>query len=285
MNQRDERRLSPVSIVPAMLLLMSGAPLDGQNPRDRVAVVTSVPAERYRAALRFGATGDLRAARAELSALLRADPTHTSAKMRSVVLDAVDAGRIPAGTAVHLFRAAQHADEGRHAEAVAEGDTSVTLSPRYAEAYRMRGRSYADAGDYERALRDYGETIRLDPANVLARSNRANIHLRLGEPAKAFADLDEAIRRAPREAEFYVNRGTAYSMQGKLTRALVDFDRAIQLDPGLAPAYANKALAYENEGRRLEAVEVLKALVRNARPGYAAMIEAAKARIRELGGS
>jgi tetratricopeptide (TPR) repeat protein len=281
----DRHLVSRLSVLPAILLLMSGSPLGGQDPHDRVDVVASVPTERYRAALRFGAAGDLRAARVELRALLNADPSHTSAKQRSIVLDDVDAGRIPAATAVHIFRSARHAYEGRLAEAVAEGDSSVRLSPSYDEAYRLRGRSYVDLGDHARAIRDYGEAIRLNPARVLARANRANVYLRRGEPAKAIDDLEEAIRRAPTDAEIYVNRGTAYGMTGMFARALADFDRAIQLDSGLAPAYANKALLYENAGQRAESVETLKALVRNARPGYASLIETAKAKIKELGGS
>jgi tetratricopeptide (TPR) repeat protein len=271
--------------VPAFALLVAGPPLGCQEPRGSVDVVTSVPSERYRAALRLGAAGDLRAARTELSAVLSADSTHRSARLRAKVLDDVDAGRIPAATAVHLFRAMQHAEGGRYTEALAEADTAILLSPRYDEAHRVRGRSYVDVGDSERATRDYTEAIRLNPGNVTAWSNRASVHIRRGEPAKAIGDLDEAIRRGPNEAETYVNRGAAYGMQGMVERAIADLDRAIQLDTGLAPAYANKAQIYENAGKRAEAIETLKALIRNARPGYGSIVEEAIAKIRQLGGS
>jgi tetratricopeptide (TPR) repeat protein len=287
MKYLDERSpiRSSLHVLLVVLVLVFAPPLGSQNPHDSVAFFSGDPSERYRAALRLGAAGDLRSARAELTAVLRADPTHPSARLRAKVLDDVDAGRVPAATAVHLFRASQHANEGRHSAAVAEGDTSVALSPSYDEAYRVRGRSHADAGDYERAIRDYGEAIRLNPANVHARINRSSIHVRRGEPAKAVQDLDEAIRRAPNDPEIYLNRGTVYALQGNPPQAHADLDRAILLDPGLALAYANKALLYERMGQRAEAVETLKALVRNARPAYASLIENAKAKIKELGGS
>ena len=265
--------------------LMISSVLGGQVPRDRVDVVTSPISGQYRAALRFGSAGDFARARQELNAVLRADPTHTSARFRLRLLDDVDARIIPAGAAVHLFRANRLVEDGgRHEDVIAEIDAGIRLSPRYHEAHRLRGRARVDVGDYRGAIEDYTRAIALDSTNTSAHLNRATAFFHAGDIARSLGDFAEAIRREPSNLEAYTTRGVVYAMHDSLPQAMADFERAIQLDPGLAPAYLNKAKLQEDAGRVAYAVQTLKALVRHARPGYSKMIEYAKGRLKELGG-
>lgn len=265
--------------------LMTNFVLGAQVPRRQVDVVTSPTSEQYRGALRFGSEGNFVRARQELNAVLRADPTHTSARLRLRVLDDVEARVIPAATAVHLFRATALTENGRREDVIAEIDAGIKLSPRYHEAYRLRGRARTDLGDYHGAVEDYTRAIALDSTNTIAYLNRAAAFIRTGDIERSLSDFTEAIRREPLNAEAYSTRGVAFSMHNAQARAMADFEKAIQLDPGLAPAYLNKAKLEEDAGRVADAVRTLKALVQHARPGYSRQIEYARSRLKELGGT
>jgi tetratricopeptide (TPR) repeat protein len=243
---------------------------------------TSPVTARYVGALRWGAIGSFPQAREELYAVLREEPTYSSARMRLKVLDDAQVGAIPPATAIHLFRAALHGSEGRHAEELAETDSSVALSSTYDEAYRLRGRARVELGDADGALRDYSRAIQLNARNSETYLNRAAIRMRSGDFEKAITDFSEAIARAPESAEAYAGRGVANASLARRELALADFDRAIQLDPGLALPYITKAQLFEDVGRQRDAIATLNELVTRARPVFATEIEYAKRRLNEL---
>lgn len=237
---------------------------------------------RYVSALRWGAGGNFLQAREELNAVLRDEPTHSSARLRLRVLDDAQLAVISPASAIHLFRAALHGSEGRFTEALAETDSSVALSSSYDEAYRLRGRARVDLGDVDGAIRDYSRAIQLNARNSEAYQDRAAVRMRNGEFEKAITDFNEAIARAPESAEAYAGRGVANASLARRELALADFDRAIQLDPGLAIPYVNKAQLYEDVGRQRDAIATLNELIRRARPAYASEIEYARRRLDEL---
>ena len=261
----------------AFLIPTSMAAQDGN-----LSVVTSPVTARYLSALRWGAGANFLQAREELNAVLREEPTHSSARLRLRVLDDAQLGVIPPATAIHLFRAALNGSEGRYAEELAETDSSVALSSNYDEAYRLRGRARVELGDADGAIRDYSRAIQLNARNSAAYQNRASVRMRNGEFEKAITDLNEAIARAPESAEAYAGRGVANAFLARRELALADFDRAIQLDPGLAIPYINKAQLYEDVGRQRDAIATLNELIRSARPSYATEIEYARRRLNEL---
>jgi len=266
----------------AVLVLSITSILGAQSVNETTDFLLSPDVERYRAALHFGSQGDLRRARDELDAVLRLDPTHASAKLRLRTLDDAASGVIVSMTAVHLFRAAENSLDGRHTAGLAEIDSGIALSPRYDEAFRLRGRTRIELREFELAIQDYSHAISLNPHNTAAFFNRGVAFLHMHDFDSALNDFNSAIELEPLNADFYVNRGTVYVNQGLFPKALADFERGIELDPAGAPAYANKAFLYENLGRWDEALETHKALVRHARPGYPQIIEHAKRRIRDL---
>jgi tetratricopeptide (TPR) repeat protein len=238
--------------------------------------------QQYRAAIHLGSKGDLRQARKELEAVLGRDPTHASAKLRLKTLDDVDSRVIGQMTAVHLFRSAENSLDGRHTAALADIDSGIALSPRYDEAFRLRGRTRIQLNEFRPAIQDYTHAISLNPRSSASFLNRGMAFLRLNDFESAVKDFNRAIELEPLNADHYLNRGTVYVNQARFSEALVDFQRAIDLDPAAAPAYANKALLYENLERWDEALKTYRDLVRNARPGYPQILEHAKSRIIDL---
>ena len=266
----------------AVLGLSIASILGAQNVNETANVLLGPDVQRYRAALHLGSKGDLRRAREELEAVLRANSTHASAKLRLRTLDDVASGGIASMTAVHLFRAAENSLDGRHVAALAEIDSGIELSPRYDEAFRLRGRTRVGLREFQAAIDDYSHAVSLNPRSAAAFSNRGVAFGHIRDFDKALADFNTAIRLEPLNPDFHVDRGVAYVNQGLFPKALADFSRAIELDPAGAPAYANKALLYENLQRWEEALETYKALVRHARPDYPQILEHAKGRISVL---
>jgi len=266
----------------AVLGLSITSILGAQAVNETTDVLLSPDVQRYRAAVHLGSKGDLRRAKDELDTVLRVDPTHASAKLRLRTLDDVAYGVIGSMTAVHLFRAAENSLDGRHAAALAEIDSGIALSPRYDEAFRLRGRTRIALHQFQPAIQDYSRAISLNPRNSAAFLNRGVAFLHIGDFDGALNDFNSALELEPLNADLYANRGTVYVNQARFPEALADFQRGIDLDPAAAPAYANKAFLYENLGRWDEALETHKALVRHARPGYPEIIEHAKRRIRDL---
>jgi len=245
-------------------------------------VLVSPDVQQYRAAVHLGSKGDLRQAREKLETVLRLDPMHASAKLRLRTLDDVASGAIDSTTAVHLFKAAENSLDGRHTAALAEIDSGIALSPRYDEAFRLRGRTRIELNEFRQAIQDYGHAISLNPRNSVAFLNRGMAFFRLLELDSALKDFNSAIELEPSNADIYVNRGTLHVNQARFANALADFQRGIDLDPGAAPAYANKALVYEKLERWDEALKTYRDLVRNARPGYPQLLEYARSRILDL---
>jgi tetratricopeptide (TPR) repeat protein len=265
-----------------MWILLMGASMDAQGQRNDLSVSVSPVTERYGAALRAGADGNFGRARESLLLVLREDPSHTSARLRLRVLDDMDAKRIPAATAAHLFNEVLLAASGRLQKALSAGDAAIRLSPNYAEAYRLRGRTRVEMRDYDGALADYSRAIELNDGYVEAYQNRGSARLRRGDNSGALADYDEAVRRDPSSAENWLNRATALSFLHEPERALRDLDKAIELDPGLPQPYINKSEVYVREGRRREAIQVLKEMLTHVRPAFRGDIDYAKQRLKEL---
>ena len=267
-----------IAVLALGITTMIGRRQTDNTPR----VMTSPDVERYRSALRLGSNGDLRRARDELDAVLRADSTHTSAKLRLRTLNDVSAGVIVPMTAIHLFKAVQNSEDGRHTAAIAEIDSGIRLNPRYDEAFRLRARTRVELQDFQSAIQDYNHAIALNPRNAVAILNRGVAFFHLRDLVRALKDFNAAIQLDPRNPECYVNRGALFFDQSLFAQALADFERATVLDPGLAPAYTNKALVLEKLERRGEALKAYRALVHNARPGYSQFVEQANSRIRDL---
>src|SRR5262249_17033198 len=64
--------------------------------------------------------------------------------------------------ALKLFHA------GAYTEAILSLEHAISLQPKMAEAYLLRGRAHAAQGDFEAAIADYNQAIHLRPENAHA---------------------------------------------------------------------------------------------------------------------
>ena len=152
-------------------------------------------------------------------------------------------------------------------------------------AYNNRGEAYLRKGDYERAIANYNQALRMDPDYKRANYfyvNRGTAYLMKGDYERAIADYHQALKIKPNDANAYHHRGTAYLYKGDPERAIADFNKALEINSRNAETYFNKALACEKTGDLKEALESYKGFIENVPPQYAAHINYAKKRIREL---
>jgi len=93
-----------------------------------------------------------------------------------------------------INRAWALSQQGRYAEAAADYDRAVALSPRSTIAFNERALLALRTGRLSAALKDYNEALRLAPNAPFSLYGRGLTLRRMGDPAKGDADLAAARR-------------------------------------------------------------------------------------------
>ena len=123
---------------------------------------------------------------------------------------------------------------GRHAQALAQADTAVTLDPLAPIIQTWLGLRYHFAGNYQNAIKEF----------------------------------DEAVRLADSFAPAYWHRSWAYVQEGRATDAVADAKRAATLDPGNVLYQAAVGYAYARAGSETEARAMLTRLADMSKSRY-----------------
>jgi tetratricopeptide (TPR) repeat protein len=185
----------------------------------------------HRRAVTWAETGQLDLAIADLTELIRLDPTD----------------------ARYTDRGNLWADKKEYDRAIADYDQAIRLDPN-ATAYNNRAGVWRAKGEDDKASADYNEAIRLDPTFAMAYNNRGHMLYTVGEYDKAIADYDQAIRLDPNKAIELNNRALARCAKRQYDKALSDYEQAIRLDPYCAAAYNNRAFAWYRKKEYAKAV-------------------------------
>src|SRR5262245_27247035 len=127
-------------------------------------------------------------------------------------------------------------------------DQAITLSPRSADLYNLRGIAYSTSGDGDRADADFRKVTELSPKAAEAHMNRGVDFLRQGDFDRAIDALKHAIGVNPKLAMAVSNLGTAYLKKGDLDAAIDSYNRAIALKANYPIAFANRSYAYHLKG-------------------------------------
>jgi tetratricopeptide (TPR) repeat protein len=149
---------------------------------------------------------------------------------------------------VYINRANAYHRKGDDDRALADIAKAISLFPKLAPIYKLRGDMFLGKGEYDRAIADYGEAIRLNPKYGASYSNRGVVYLSRGDPDRAIVDFNEAIRIDPKDTYSYVDRGNAYLKKGDYDRAIADYNEAIRINPKEASAHINRGDAYAAKG-------------------------------------
>jgi len=153
--------------------------------------------------------------------------------------------KAPASLFSHVNLANAYQKAGRHSEAIAEYQATLTLSPPYgrtvspeghhAEMYMHIGDSYRALGKTDEALEAYSKAVKSAPKGPYA-ANALNsigaIYSFTGRNAEAVNAFIRSIKLAPNVAHTHFNLGLAYYKLGMKQDAVKAFQNSLQLDPG-----------------------------------------------------
>jgi Tfp pilus assembly protein PilF len=145
-----------------------------------------------------------------------------------------------------------------HRRAPAQGDGSIEIDPKHADAHSNLGAALARKGEVDAAIACYKKAIEIDHKHAIAHNNLGNALARKGEVDAAIACYKKAIELDPKDAKPHTNLGAALYGQGKLDAAIACYQKAIDLDPKLANAQGRLGQALMQQGQFGEAGKALR---------------------------
>lgn len=126
---------------------------------------------------------------------------------------------------------------------------TISLNPKYRQAYYNRGLSCFYLGQYKRAINDFNKTTALDPGDKLAYYNLGNSYAGINEMDLSLNNFNKAIEIDPQYIDALNARGLTLLNSGKVDESILDFTKAIETDPEFVEAYYNRALGYFDKGQ------------------------------------
>ena len=133
----------------------------------------------------------------------------------------------------------------------------------YRDVYETRGLTYLHMNRYKDALADGDSLISIAPELSIGYSIRGTAYMYTNEPEKALKDFDACLTIDPFDHSSFNNRGTTlYNYFQKYPEAISNFNRAIEIEP--KPLYfLNRSRSYHMTGNIAKAREDLLVAMEN----------------------
>lgn len=214
---------------------------------------------------------------------LAKDGVETAARLAACDRIIADKGAAPADRAeAYAARANRASSDDRKADAIADFDQALALSPDQTGWRRDRAILLHFTDDHDRAIEDFDRVLAEKPDGHMM-FYRGLSYLEKGDEAHGFADLDRGIALAPndywypywrgmelakrgRDAEAldsvdksiaakgdevnpYILRSELSQKKGDTKAAIADLTRALELDPSYKSPRSNRALLYQQTGQ------------------------------------
>ena len=183
--------------------------------------------------------------------------------------------------ALHLLAAAQFR-AGRPAEAVANYDAALAISPQAADVLNNRAVALKSLGRFDDAVASYGGALAVRPDFVEALVNRGNALVQMKRYDEALASYDQAIAIRPDNATVLNNRGSVLNALARFDEAVASYDKALAIRPDFVEALNNRGISLISLRRFEEALaNCTKSLA--ARPGNSQALTTQALAYHELG--
>lgn len=166
----------------------------------------------------------------------------------------------PGSWHVHRVQGEIYAEEGRHADAIAEYEAAVKLEPRNSDLYEALGDEYRKTSQLDLAQKAFTKELALNPQNYIAMYDLGSTDIEQGNYAEGIPYLRTMLTsytNAP-VAEYYLGRGLA--AQGKNEEALKWLEKSVKDDPSGEVAkrsYYELARLYRKMQQPAEAAKAL----------------------------
>jgi tetratricopeptide (TPR) repeat protein len=149
---------------------------------------------------------------------------------------------------------------------LADFNQAVLISPRSAEALRVRGLYHLVSGETEKAIEDLKKLVEVDDESVIGHNGLAEAYTGEKKFDEALKHIAEALKINPEQSLSFTLRARVHVLKNDLKAALADLDTAIKTDPTDVSALLLRARLRQAEGNDKTAEEdVAKAL--KLRPG------------------
>ena len=120
--------------------------------------------------------------------------------------------------------------------AMAGAQRAISLDPRNAKAFKLRGDLHQRMDSGDAALEDYKLSEQIDPNNARLYISRAALRISKGMQKTALKDCEKAIQLDPADPDGYYNRACALYLGGNTEAARRDAEKAVKLKPDHADA-------------------------------------------------
>jgi tetratricopeptide (TPR) repeat protein len=154
---------------------------------------------------------------------------------------------------------------GNEAESIRDLQTAIKLNPRLDEAYEYLGMIHDSQKEYGKALDALSAGLKQYPRSSSLLECRASVYGTIGESEKALNDYTALIKCMPSRTSNYIKRAAQLERMGRYKEALNDYTRAITINrkPDLVTcdSYKNKARLLSKLGRHQEAIDDLSKLI------------------------
>jgi tetratricopeptide (TPR) repeat protein len=124
-------------------------------------------------------------------------------------------------------------------------------------AHLNLGAAYQDQNRQAEAVAEYQEVLRISPARVEVYNNLSRILNDQGQPAAALEYSQAALQLNPKSPAYHDSLGIILAGLGRSDEAMRHFDEALKWDANYAPAYFQKGRLLLRHGYDLEAIQNL----------------------------
>jgi len=143
--------------------------------------------------------------------------------------------------------------QGRHAEAIAQFEQALAVSPNDTKVLFALGNTASQLGLGTVAEQFFRQVLALEPNRLEAIVNLANLLRQSAQHDAAIALLEPALAREPQSPELHLTLGSALREKGDLAQAHSHYQAALAARPDYVPALANLADMLCDLGDRAQA--------------------------------
>jgi tetratricopeptide (TPR) repeat protein/peroxiredoxin len=168
--------------------------------------------------------------------------------------------------------------EGRTAEAIADFQEALRLSPDNRIALNNLGSAYRMQKRWDDARKTYERMLQLSPDDPEANYGLGMVYAQNDDTGRAFESLQRALKARPAYPEALNNLGILYLRTNRRADAVASFQESIRIAPGFDQAYLNLARVYAVEENPEKARAVLQDLLKQHpdHPAALSMLEQLK---------
>ncbi len=146
------------------------------------------------------------------------------------------ARRFPRSFEAHQYLARALAAERRFADAAAELDAAIALSPRSAALYFDQARVLGDTGAFDRAFERLTQGRALEPSSFESALVEGLLAKASGQPERAERAFRDALRLNPMLSVAHYELGRLAESRGNRAAARTEYEAAVAADPAFEPA-------------------------------------------------